>query len=428
MSTDEVARPARRHDTPGPRRGFARRLRTAIADGELVLHFQPIIRLGDDTIQVVEALVRWAVPTPGGGTRLLPPAEFIPLAEETGAIEEIGAFALTEACRQLRRWDDMGLAPFRIAVNLSARELCSPQLPARVADALAESGMPGRAAGGRADGVDVRRSGRDGARCCAACGRSAYASRSTTSGPGYSSLGYLTRFAVDVIKIDGAFVRRAADSDGAEVVRGIVAIAHQLELEVVAEGVETVEQLQFVKAEEVDLVQGYLFCEPLSADAAGAWLQWAQDVVKAREPSPATSAVLSTGEKAIRSLTLAVGAVVGWLVVWPVHQPSAGSCPPAGEGLVFCQIQHAWAPAFTLFMAIVTVVFLSVEVARTLLDRVRTPRSERSSRTHARRRRRRRSTALPAAHGDPLLLAASWGATAVSGAVTAPPVPQAQPR
>ncbi|MCW3014027.1 MAG: hypothetical protein JWO02_1119 [Solirubrobacterales bacterium] len=392
---------------PGPRHGFARRLRAAIANGELVLHYQPIIRLGDDTIQVVEALVRWCVPGDEGTSRFLPPSEFIPLAEETGAIEEIGAFALSEACRQLRRWDDLGLAPIRVAVNLSARELCSPALPARVADALAESGLP-------ADRLELELT------------ESMFAEPEETSrmlgrlralgvrvaiddfGTGYSSLGYLTRFAVDVIKIDGAFVRRAADDhDGAEVLRGIVTIAHQLNLEVVAEGVETIEELHFVKAEDVDLVQGYLFCEPLPPDAAGAWLAWAEGVV--RSTAPATRAArgvrLSRRERLIRSATLATGGVLGWLVAWPVPSPAADGCPPAGEGQFFCHLQHAWAPAFTLFMAVVAAVFVGVDLAR------RAPGALRSWRDPRWRARRRRQPMLPGAGDDPVLLAASWGVT-----------------
>jgi EAL domain-containing protein (putative c-di-GMP-specific phosphodiesterase class I)/DNA-binding response OmpR family regulator len=402
----QAAPPAVHEAPPGPRRGFAERLRAAIDNGELVLHYQPIIRLGDDTIQVVEALVRWRVPTAEGGTRYLPPAEFIPLAEETGAIEEIGAFALREACRQLREWDGLGLKPFRVAVNLSARELCSPELPARVADALAESGLP-------AHRLELELT------------ESMFADPDETSkmlrrlrtlgvrvaiddfGTGYSSLGYLTRFAVDVIKIDGAFVRRAADRDGAEVLRGIVSIAHQLDLEVVAEGVETVEQLQFVKDEAVDLVQGFLFCEPLPAEAAGAWLIWAEQIVQANVVAPpATSVVLDRHERLIRGAALTVGAVLGAFVTWPVKMPAASACPPAGEGLLFCQVQHGWAPALTLFMVIMTATYLAIDLARLLLER------SRSGLPLRRVSRRRRHQALPPADADPVLLAASWGVTA----------------
>jgi EAL domain-containing protein (putative c-di-GMP-specific phosphodiesterase class I)/CheY-like chemotaxis protein len=400
---------------PGPRRGFARRLRAAITAGELVLHYQPIIRVGDDTIQVVEALVRWRVPGEDGSSRFLPPAEFIPLAEETGAIEEIGAFALSEACRQLREWDDLGLAPIRVAVNLSARELCSPALPARVADALAESGLP-------ADRLELELT------------ESMFAEPEETSrmlarlralgvrvaiddfGTGYSSLGYLTRFAVDVIKIDGAFVRRAAEGhDGAEVLRGIVTIAHHLNLEVVAEGVETLEQLHFVKAEDVDLVQGYLFCEPLPADAAGAWLAWAEDVVRATAPAPRAplGVRLSSREQLIRAATLAAGGILGWLAAWPVQLPAASTCPPAGEGQFFCHVQHAWAPALTVFMAVVAAVFVGVDLAR------RTPHALRSWRDPERRARRWRKPSLPKTGDDPVLLAASWGVTAPPNTVAA---------
>ncbi|WP_354701846.1 hypothetical protein DSM112329_02185 [Paraconexibacter sp. AEG42_29] len=398
---------------PGPRRGFARRLRAAIARGELVLHYQPIVRLGDDTIPVVEALVRWKLPTADGSARFLPPAEFIPLAEETGAIEEIGAFALSEACRQLREWDDRGLAPVRVAVNLSARELCSPELPARVADALAESGVS-------ADRLELELT------------ESMFADPEGTAkmlrrlralgvrvaiddfGTGYSSLGYLTRFAVDVIKVDGAFVRRAADDhDAAEVVRAIVAIAHQLDLEVVAEGVETTEQLRFVQGENVDLVQGFLFCEPLPAEAAGAWLAWAEDVVAQERPVRRPRRVrLTRREQAIRGGSLAAGAIAGAAVALPVQMPAASACPASGEGLVFCEWQHGYAPAFTLFMIVLTVVFVAIDLAR------RTPALVRAWRDPVARERRARRT-LPDAAADPLLLAATWGVSAPPNTVAA---------
>jgi EAL domain-containing protein (putative c-di-GMP-specific phosphodiesterase class I)/DNA-binding NarL/FixJ family response regulator len=417
LGTVDPADPAPAVAAPGPRRGFARRLRAAIAAGELVLHYQPIIRLGDDTIQVVEALVRWCVPGEDGTTHFLPPAEFIPLAEETGAIEEIGAFALSEACRQLREWDKLGLAPIRVAVNLSARELCSPALPARVADALAESGLP-------ADRLELELT------------ESMFAEPEETSrmlarlralgvrvaiddfGTGYSSLGYLTRFAVDVIKIDGPFVRRAADDDDvAEVLRGIVKIAHHLDLEIVAEGIETLEQLHFVKGEDVDLVQGYLFCEPLPANAAGAWLSWAEDVVRDKAPVPRASrgVRLSRREQVIRSVTLTTGVMLGWLAAWPVEMPAANACPPAGEGQFFCQVQNAWAPAFTVFVAVVAAVFAGVDLSRRA---PRVLRRWRDPQWRARRRRRRRR-ALPAAGSDPILLAASWGVTAPPKTVAA---------
>ncbi|UTI63150.1 EAL domain-containing response regulator [Paraconexibacter antarcticus] len=413
---------------PGSRRGFARRLRAAIAAGELTLHYQPIMRLGDDTIPVVEALVRWKLPTDDGTTRFLPPSEFIPLAEETGAIEEIGAFALGDACRQLREWDDLGLQPVRVAVNLSARELCSPALPARVADALAESGLP-------ADRLELELT------------ESMFADPEATAkmlrrlralgvrvaiddfGTGYSSLGYLTRFAVDVIKVDGAFVRRAAeDHDAAEVVRAIVAIAHQLDLEVVAEGIETQEQLRFVQGEGVDLVQGYLFCEPLPADAAGAWLAWAAQVVARESPAAAASAEASASpadgtarhdarlprrERLIRRGTIVAGAVLGAAAVWPVRMPAASACPPSGEGLVHCQLQHGWAPALTVFMAVVAAVYLTVDLARPTSAAVRRRREPEE------RARRPRRPQLPGASADPVLLAATWGVTAPPNTVAA---------
>ncbi len=258
---------------------FAARLDGAIRTGQLTLHYQPIVRLGTDQIPVVEALVRWYDPVRG----LLPPADFIPLAEETGLIEEIGAWALMEACAQLRAWDDAGVPPVRCAVNLSARELCSPALPARVADALASSAI----AAGRLEieltesmFADPEATAQMIARLRALGVRVAI----DDFGTGYSSLAYLTRFAVDTIKLDGSFIRNAAeDANAACVVKAIVGIAHQLELEVVAEGVETVEHLAFAREQGCDLVQGWLFAPGMPAGEAAAWLGWARDRVAARE-------------------------------------------------------------------------------------------------------------------------------------------------
>ncbi len=291
-----AAAPLRDHANAAP--SFAARLRHAIRTGELVLHYQPIVRVSDDAVPLVEALVRWHDPVRG----MLNPGSFIPLAEESSLIEEIGSWALMEACRQLRAWDDAGLPAVRCAVNLSARELCSSALPARVADALALSGVG-------ADRLEIELT------------ESMFADLETTAqviarlraigmrvaiddfGTGYSSLAYLSRFAVDTIKVDGAFVRRATqDEDAAAVVHAIVGIAHQLRLEVVAEGVETLEQLAFAGEHGCDLIQGWLFARPMTGDGTAAWLRWAQDRVacsadrpsehqprralRAREPSP----------------------------------------------------------------------------------------------------------------------------------------------
>ncbi len=258
---------------------FSSRLRHAIAADELVLHYQPIVQLGDDNITVVEALVRWDDPVRG----LLFPGDFIPQAEETSLIEEIGAWALMAACRQLKAWDRQGVAPVRCAVNLSARELCSASLPARVADALAATGLPPERL--EVELTESMFADPDGA--AHMIGRlRAIGVRVTIDdfGTGYSSLAYLTRLSVDAVKVDGGFIRRAAeDPDAAAVVKAIVGIAHQLDLKVVAEGVETVEQLAFVRKQGCDLVQGWLFCEAMPGPATAEWLNWARRRVQDRE-------------------------------------------------------------------------------------------------------------------------------------------------
>jgi EAL domain-containing protein (putative c-di-GMP-specific phosphodiesterase class I) len=378
----------------------ATRLRDAIAGDQLVLHYQPIVRLGNDHIPVVEALVRWKDPERG----LLPPSDFIPLAEETGLIAEIGAWALRTAAKQLRAWDELGLPPVRCAVNLSARELCSETLPARVADALAESGLG-------ADRLEVELT------------ESMFAEPDATAqmlrrlralgvrvaiddfGTGYSSLAYLTRFAVDVIKVDGAFVRRAAaEPDAAEVVRAIVALGHQLGLEVVAEGVETIEQLRFVQHQGMDLVQGWVFCEALPADELARWLAWAEQRVVERDgPRPVDgadaalpagrrrAAPLSARDRVVRGATLLTGGAAGAVLGLPFTDGDAAHVP------------QGWAPAITVWLACVVAAFVLVDALR------RSPRFAKPWRDPELRFARKHVRATRCPDGDPLLLAAAWG-------------------
>ncbi len=392
-------------DPLAERRGFARRLRRAIATDELVLHYQPLVRVGDDRIPVVEALVRWHDPDRG----LLPPSEFIPLAEETGVIEEIGAWALAEACRQLRRWDDRGLPRVRVAVNLSARELCSAALPARVADALAESRLtPDRLeleltesmfADPEATAHMLRRLRAMGVRVAI-----------DDFGTGYSSLGYLTRFAVDVIKVDGSFVRRAAgDGDAAEVVRAIVGIAHQLGLEVVAEGVETLEQLDFVRGEGVDLVQGWLFSEAKAGEECGEWLEWARNRADDRDAEEleerATRAALPLGERVARGASVLAGGILGACLAVPYLTVPASECPPNGEGRGMCVLQKGWSPALTLLffgMLAGLALFMAVRATPDVVRRLRDPEW---------RLARKAESPKVTDDADPLLLAAAWGAS-----------------
>lgn len=237
-------------------------LRHAINNEEFVLHYQP--RLAVDSLKItgVEALVRWQHPQLG----LLSPAEFIPLAEANGMILPIGEWVLRTACRQNREWQQSGFAPMRVGVNVAARQFQEQHLADIVLKILEETGLA-------PEYLDLELT------------ESSIMSKAQTTidvltrlkalgvtisvddfGTGFSSLAYLKRLPIDTLKIDQSFVRDVTtDPDDAALVMAIVTLAHNLRLQVVAEGVETEEQLKFLQLLRCDEVQGYLFSKPLPA-------------------------------------------------------------------------------------------------------------------------------------------------------------------
>jgi EAL domain-containing protein (putative c-di-GMP-specific phosphodiesterase class I) len=236
-------------------------LRRALERAELRLHYQPEIDLGTGEASGFEALLRWEHPVRG----LLGPSAFMPLAEETGLIVGIGEWVLREACTEARRWPES----LTLSVNLSARQLAQQDLVATVRRALAETGM-------------------DPARLCLEITESAVmeSGAATTAqlralkslgvhlaiddfGTGFSSLAHLRRFPVDVLKIDGTFVAGLGrEPQDASIVAAVISLAHALDLETVAEGVETDEQLEILKELGCDLAQGYLFARPAPPEEA----------------------------------------------------------------------------------------------------------------------------------------------------------------
>ena len=236
-------------------------LRAALAVGELELHYQPKVSLRSGRIVGAEALLRWRHPERG----MIAPCVFIPLAEETGLILDLGSWVLDEACRQLRAWGDMGLAMPPIAVNLSARQF-DAGLPKRVQAVLERYKLqPGQLMLEITESLLVK-----GADSVVTIMNELVAMGLTLAlddfGTGYSSLAYLKRFPISTLKIDRSFVVSLPhEENDCAIARAIVTMAQQLRQEIVAEGVETAEQMVFLRDLGCDQLQGYLFSPAVTA-------------------------------------------------------------------------------------------------------------------------------------------------------------------
>ena len=238
------------------------RLRHALKLDELLLHFQPLVDMGSGKLSGLEVLLRWRHPERG----LISPLEFIPLAEETGLIVPIGEWVFKSACMQIKTWQEQGYEVPTLAINLSVRQFREKSLVENLSRILAESGVEGRQIeleitesilmGNTNETIAMLRKLKElGIKISI-----------DDFGTGYSSLNYLKRFPVDKLKIDRSFVQDiTSDPDDATIVTAIVALAHSLQLEVVAEGVETAEQLEFLARLGCDQYQGYFFSKPLPA-------------------------------------------------------------------------------------------------------------------------------------------------------------------
>ena len=264
-------------------------LREAIDNGGLVVHYQPKVDLRQGRIVAVEALVRWQHPRRG----LLAPREFVSLAEHTGLIGPLTRFVVAQAIEDLACWLEAG-TEMRVAVNLSPRNLHDPTLPAHVAGLLADAEMSPACLEFEVTESTVMA---DAELACAVMDRLSAMGIGIAIddfGTGFSSLSHLRQLPVDLIKVDKSFVLNMDRSeDDAVIVRSTIALGHSLGLEVVAEGVETQETLESLRALDCDFAQGFHVCRPIPADQLASWLlssPWNQATV----PVPALRTAVTT--------------------------------------------------------------------------------------------------------------------------------------
>ncbi|MCH8921085.1 MAG: EAL domain-containing protein, partial [Chloroflexi bacterium] len=260
-------------------------LRHGLERGEFLVYYQPQVDIASGKIVGMEALVRWQHPERG----LVFPAEFIPVAEETGLIVPLGEWVLRTACAQNKAWQEAGFPPMRVAVNLSARQFQQRDLIEEVDVVLKETGLEARwlqleitegmAMQDVESNIAVLRKLREMGVQIAI----------DDFGTGHSSLSYLSRLPIDVIKIDQSFIQDlTTDPNDAAIARSIIVMAHNLKLKVIAEGVETEEQLAFLKKRRCDEMQGYLFSKPAPAEAFEEMLKQSGRTPRDRRPVEAS--------------------------------------------------------------------------------------------------------------------------------------------
>ncbi len=251
------------------------RLRKALEQDELVLHYQPQIDVKSGRVTGVEALVRWMNPDLG----MVSPGEFIPLAEETGLILPLGEWVLVTACRQCKAWQDQGLPRVRVAVNLAGEQFRQQKFAKAVERTMKEIGLDTEYLELEITEGTIMSNATDTIVTLEELKATGLALAVDDFGTGYSSLSYLKRFPIDYLKIDQAFVRDVTDNpEDAGIVRAIIAMAKSLKLKTIAEGVETREHVEFLKAEGADVLQGYFFSRPVDAETCAELLGKTMDV------------------------------------------------------------------------------------------------------------------------------------------------------
>lgn len=244
------------------------RLRRALKRGEFLLYYQPQVALYGWKVVGMEALIRWKSPEHG----LLPPSRFIPLAEETGLILPMGEWVLRTACAQNRAWQDAGLPPLRVSVNVSALQFRQKNLASIIAKILEETRLDARYLELELSESSIMENAEKTIQTLWHFKEMGLEISIDDFGTGYSSLSYLKRFPIDKLKIDQSFVRELSpdpentNPNDAAIAKAIISIGHSLNLKVIAEGVETKEQLTYLRAQGCDEVQGYFFSRPVPVE------------------------------------------------------------------------------------------------------------------------------------------------------------------
>jgi EAL domain-containing protein (putative c-di-GMP-specific phosphodiesterase class I)/PAS domain-containing protein len=261
---------SRERGPSGAATDLVRRLRRAIERDEFELAYQPKVTVASLDLAGFEALVRWRDPEHG----LVPPGRFIPVAEETGLIEPLGELVIEKACRRFAAWRRDGLLDVPVAVNLSARQLADPGLVRKILSVLGRTGLPPERLKLELTESVLFRSTDAVREPFLLLHGAGVGFMLDDFGTGYSSLSYLKRFPIEAIKIDRSFIHSMVrDPDAASIVQAVVSMAHALKMTVVAEGVETQEQLIFLRAYRCDHLQGYLVAPPLAEAEVEPWMR-----------------------------------------------------------------------------------------------------------------------------------------------------------
>ena len=265
------------HQLALERFAMERDLRETLEVNGFHLEYQPKLALKSNEVTGLEALVRWEHPERGR----VSPADFIPLAEETGLIVPLGEWVLRTACEQMVAWLDEGIPPFIMAVNCSAIQLVRTDMASVIKEALENTGLNPAYLEIELTESLLMQDVEEGIVILQALKDLGLHVSIDDFGTGFSSLSYLKRLPVDKLKIDQSFVKDLTTDPGdAAIVTSMITLAHNLDLTVIAEGVESAEQLGFLRAERCDEIQGYLISKPMPADTFSDWMQARKEEVK----------------------------------------------------------------------------------------------------------------------------------------------------